>query len=263
MMDLQLTDKTALITAASKGIGAGAALALAQEGCRVIITSSNADNLAAAKAKIKSETEQDPVSLLMDMTDLKSVSDGVAKILTDVGRIDIAFLNAPGPAPMAAMDATDEDFLASLSTNLISQAAICRMVVPGMIEHKFGRIIALTSSTAKEPDPGMVLSNTARAGVGAYMKTLSREVAEHGITVNSILTGGVMSERTEFLIRSAADDAGQSYEEFLANVVQSIPTRHIPSPAEFATALVYLASPLSQCINGVSLPIDGGLMHAI
>jgi len=261
-MNLDLTGKKALITAASKGIGFGAAMALAREGCQVIVSSSNPENLSVAVSKIQAETDAMVSSFVMDVSSLQSVAEVLPRILSEHS-VDIVLLNGPGPKPMQAQDATDEDLLGALTTNLVSQVAICRAVLPGMIQRRFGRIIALTSTTAREPDPGMVLSNTARAGMIAYAKTLSREVAVHGITVNSILTGGVMTERTRFLLQHAADEQGKDFDAVLEETVQIFPDRHIPSPDEFAATLVYLASPVSRGVNGVSLPIDGGLMRAL
>ena len=141
--------------------------------------------------------------------------------------------------------------------------ALCRMVLPGMHERGFGRIIALTSTVAREPDEGMALSSLARAGVLAYAKTLSREVACHGVTVNCILTGSVLTDRTQELLDHEAASMGVDPASFLEEAAAAVPTRTISSPASFAHAVVFLASPLASEINGVNLPIDGGFMRAL
>jgi 3-oxoacyl-[acyl-carrier protein] reductase len=262
-MDLKLKGMAALATAASKGIGAAAALALAREGVRVVITSSSRDNLAAARARIREATGADVTTHVIDVTDPEAVEVKATAIVEEMGGIDILVANGPGPKPIAAVDADVPALRAALDTNLVSVLALTRAVLPGMTARKFGRIIALASTTGREPDAGLVLSNVARAGVLAYIKTLSREVAKHGITANTILTGGVLTERTETLLRGAAAADGSSYEKTLAQAVATIPSGYIATPEQFVPMLVFLASPLSEYVNGVNLPVDGGFMRAI
>lgn len=262
-MNLELKDKTALVIAASKGIGKGAAKALASEDCRVIITSSNQEHLDHAQQEIQAETGREVATCVMDVTDLEQVQKVSSEILSTYGKIDILITNGPGPKPMPALEVDTETFLNAVNTNLASVVVLCKTFLPSMIENQFGRIINLTSSTAKEPDEEMVLSNVTRAGVVAYGKTLSREVAQHGITVNSILTGSVMSERSVDLLQREAASAGTPYDEFLVECAASIPAGFISTPEQFCYTIPFLASPKSMYVNGVSLPIDGGYMRAI
>jgi 3-oxoacyl-[acyl-carrier protein] reductase len=132
-----------------------------------------------------------------------------------------------------------------------------------MVANGFGRIVNLTSSTAKEPDEDMVLSNVTRAGVVAYGKTLSREVARHGITVNSILTGSVLTARSESLMRREAEAAAVPFEQLMEEAAASIPAGYVSTPEQFVPAVVFLVSPLAAYVNGVALAIDGGYMRSV
>ena len=133
-----------------------------------------------------------------------------------------------------------------------------------MRKNKFGRIINIGSSTGREPDPNMALSNLTRAAVMAFAKTLSREIANDGVTVNTILTGGVLSERTVSLLEGDAKKAGKDIATFLKEVGEQVfPIGYIATPEQFAPLIVFLASPHSQYVTGVNLPIDGGLMKAL
>ncbi|OFX08835.1 MAG: hypothetical protein A2516_08780 [Alphaproteobacteria bacterium RIFOXYD12_FULL_60_8] len=263
-MNLALSDKTALVTSASKGIGRGVALALAQEGCHVIITSSNADNLYRTATEITQATGNRVDTYVLDVTSAEAVETACKAILATHSKIDILVTNAPGPKTGRAAEVTREGLSAALQTNVTSVVQLCRHFVPGMKTRGFGRIINIGSTTGREPDPNMALSNLTRAAVMAYAKTLSREVAMDGITVNTILTGGVLSDRTMDLLKADAMAAGKDIDAFLKEVGEAVfPVGYIATPAQFAPAVVFLASPLSEYITGVNLPIDGGLMRAL
>jgi len=255
--------RTALVTAASKGIGFGIANGLAQEGCDVIITSSNEKNLENARAKIVDRHGSHIMAYLMDLRFPDSVALKLQEIMAVNPTIDILIVNGPGPSPGAAADLDYTALQPVLDTTLASAVQLCHGVLPKMIEAGFGRIVVLASSTAKEPDEGMVLSNVSRAGVIAYAKSLSREVAQHGITVNSILTGGVLTERTDELMKLEAEQAGVPLDRFLEHSAQTIPAGYICSPTEFARPIVFLCSRAAAYVNGVNLPIDGGYMRGL
>lgn len=262
-MDLQLKGKKAFVLASSKGIGKGVAMALAKEGCDVIIAASDKTRLEAAQKQIKSETGAKVDAYVIDLYSADSTKQVADQILKEQGPVDILITNGPGPAVTDAL-AIPADLLAkAMQANLHSVIILCEKFLPGMIKNKFGRVINLASITAKEPDTGMVLSNMTRAAVLAYCKTLSREIASHGITVNTILTGGVMTERTTDLRKIRAEKTGVSFEELSANAAKSFPVGFIPTPGQFAPVITFLASPLAANINGVGLPADGGIMRGM
>lgn len=262
-MDLQLKNKKALVLASSKGIGRGVAAALAQEGCHVLIAASDKARIEEAQKQIKEQTGAKVDAYTVDLYSAESTAKFADQILKDHGRIDILVTNAPGPSVTDAA-AIPADLLAkAMQANFFSVLTLCQKFIPGMIQGKFGRIINLASTTAKEPDNGMVLSNMTRAAVLAYCKTLSREIASNGITVNSILTGGVMTERTINLRKARSEKTGISFEELTANASKSFPVGFIPTPEQFAPMITFLASPLAADVNGVGLPIDGGYMRGM
>lgn len=263
-MDLGLTNRVALVIAASKGIGFAVADGLAKEGCNLIITSSNPSNLDAAKQKLEKRHKGINISAYqMDLRDRESVVSTINSIIDSASSVDILVLNGPGPKPMEAKDLDAEVLLRSMSTTVSNFVEACYRIMPTMIASGFGRILFLASSTAKEPDAGMVLSNVGRAAVIAYAKSLSREVASHGITVNSILTGSVLTDRSSELLKFEAVQLGVPMERFLKEAAASIPAGYICSPAEFVNAVVFLCSTHASYINGVSLPIDGGYMRGL
>lgn len=263
-MDLGLNNKFALVIAASKGIGFAIADGLADEGCNLIITSSNSSNLYAAKQKLEKRHKGIKVSAYcMDLKNRESVINTITSIIDLEPTIDILILNGPGPKPMMAKDLNAEVLLQSISTTLSNLVEVCYRIMPRMMASGFGRIVFLASSTAKEPDAGMVLSNVARAAVIAYAKSLSREVARQGITVNSILTGSVLTDRTSELLKFEAGQSGVPLESFLNETAASIPIGYICSPDEFVRAIIFLCSTQASYINGISLPIDGGYMRGL
>jgi len=262
-MDLQLHGKIALISAASKGIGKGVAVALSREGAEVIISSSNEERILQCQSEIERLTGNPVHAYVMNLSNMDSLESAAESILTKHNKVDILVTNGPGPEPSKAADLECSRLAKAIQVNFMAVVALCRRVLPAMISNRFGRIINLTSTTAKEPDPGMVLSNVTRAAVLAYFKTLSREVAPHGITVNAILTGGVMTDRAIELARRESGRLGISMEEFIERSSREYPVGYIATPEQFSFVIPFLASPLSMYITGIALPVDGGFMRGI
>ena len=262
-MNLKLKNKTALVLSASKGIGFGIAKALAKEYCNVIITSSNKRNIDRAEKIILKETGQSTSSYTMDLNKIGSVNKTINKIIKEKKKIDILIVNGPGPLAIDVEKVNLDLLKGALNTNLINLIVIIKKIIPLMKKNKFGRIINLASTTGKEPDAGMVLSNISRAGIIAFSKTAAIELSRFGITFNSILTGGVMTERTVHLLKNYAKKNNKNYKNVLNQAINETPVRFIPTPEQFAHFIVFLASPLSAFINGASIPIDGGTMKSI
>lgn len=261
-VDLQLSGRTALVAASSRGIGRACATALGREGAHVVVSSSDADRTDEARAALASEGLS-VESEVMDVSSLDDVHRAVGAVLDRVGRIDVLVANGPGPRPCDAADVDLDELTRSMTTTFVSAVALSRAVLPKMRANGFGRIILLSSSTAKEPDEGMVLSNVARAAVGAWGKTLAREVARDGVTVNAILTGSILSERSESLLRAEAEEMGRPYDAYLQEVEATIPAGYIAPPGELASVVAFLASPAAAYVNGVSLAVDGGWMRTV
>ena len=257
-MNLQLHGKLALVMAASMGIGRGVAAGLIAEGSSVVISSSVLDRLETTAREIGADDFE-----VIDVSSAASTAAGVEAVLARHGRVDILVTNSPGPTPAAVLEPAPELFDRALQTNLVSVYTLVRACVPAMKTAGFGRLIHLSSTTGREPDQGMVLSNVTRAGVLALSKTLARELGPHGITSNAILTGGVMTDRVRELFEREAVRTGVSVAELYERANISTPVGFIPTPDAFAKTVVYLASPLAAYVNGVNLPLDGGTMRAL
>ena len=177
--------------------------------------------------------------------------------------VDILVNNSGGPPAGGALEMTDVQWCEALSRSLLSVIRLSRLVAPDMKRRGWGRIINLTSMTAKEPDPGLALSNVARAGVSAFAKTLAFELGPYGITVNTILTGGVLTDRLRSLIERDIAGSGKTVDAAIEEIARGIPVRHIATPEEFAPLIAFIASDQSGYLNGVAIPLDGGAARGL
>lgn len=255
-MTIDLTGKTALVTASSKGIGFAISKALLAAGANVCICSRSEDNLRTAERELANAGAV--FAMAGDIADAQFLSQLVDQSKARFGNIDILVNNSGGPPPGEALSLTEEQWLGAINGNLLSVVRLSGLVIPGMKNNGWGRIVNLTSTAAREPAAGMVLSNVTRAGVAAYTKTLAQEVGPFGITVNTILTGGVMTDRLQSLLERNIKDTGESFDDALARIEKTIPVRHISTPEEFAQTALFLVSPQASYINGAAIPVDGG-----
>lgn len=259
-----LKEKVALVTASSKGIGKGVARALAIAGCKVAICSRSQENLDRALADLQSVSGSRIVGYAGDLGDVSFLNQLADRTSADFGApIQILINNNGGPPMAQAESASDEQWASALDRNFMSTVRLSRLVVPKMKELGWGRILNLTSTTAKEPDPGMVLSNATRAAVSAFAKTLACEIAGDGITVNTVLTGACLTERMYDLLRQEAEASNLSREEVLERTNKLLPVGFIPEPEEFGRFVVSLLGEDSRFLTGVSLEYDGGLTRGI
>lgn len=261
-MKIDLEGKVALITASSQGIGFAIAKAIHRSGARVCICARDSQRLERAARELGSPDQV--LGLPGDIADPVFLPRLVESCNTHFGgSIDILVNNSGGPPAGEALRMTEEQWAGAINANLLSVVRLCALVVPGMKEKGWGRIINLTSTAAREPAAGMVLSNVTRAGVAAYSKTLSQEVGPFGITVNTILTGGCLTDRLTSLLKREIETSGGSIEDRLKKIEQSIPVRHIATPDEFAQVVVLLASPEAGYLTGAAIPLDGGVSKSI
>jgi 3-oxoacyl-[acyl-carrier protein] reductase len=263
-MKIELEGKVALITASSQGIGFAIAKAIHRSGASVCICARNPDRVQQAVRELESQHANRVLGLAGDIADPEFLQRLVETCSTHFGSsIDILVNNSGGPPPGEALRMTEEQWAGAINTNLLSVVRLCALVFAGMKEKGWGRIINLTSTAAREPAAGMVLSNVTRAGVAAYSKTLSQEVGSFGITVNTILTGGVLTDRLTSLLQKQIETSGGSIEDRLEQIEQGIPVRHIATPDEFAQAVLFLASPEAGYLTGAAIPLDGGTSKSI
>jgi 3-oxoacyl-[acyl-carrier protein] reductase len=264
-MDLGLSNRTAFVAGASKGLGRAAALRLAREGSQVAICSRNEERIGAAAEHIRTEADvaDDRVlPLVCDVTDEAAVQDAVDETVDTFGALHVLVTNAGGPASGAATDVDLADYREAVELNLMSTISLCEAGLPHLrtaaAEDDHARIVMVTSVSSKQPIPTLALSNTARAGVQGYAKSLAEDVGPAGITVNTVLPGYTRTARLEDLADDIQADTGQSYDEIEADWADQNALPRIGEPEEFAAAVAFLSSAPAAYVTGAALPVDGG-----
>lgn len=258
-----LNGKRALVCGSTQGIGQASAQALAEAGASVVLLARNPERLAAARAALPAPAGATHETLVADLSDPAALRSTLERYLADHPPIHVLVNNTGGPPPGPALDATEAAFLAAFTGHLLAGHALVQCLVPGMREAGFGRIVNIVSTSVREPIRGLGVSNTIRAAVAGWAKTLSRELAPAGITVNNILPGSTRTGRLESLIASRAAAPGASVESVERAMQAEIPMGRFAEPREIAAAVAFLASPAASYITGVSLPVDGGRLASI
>ncbi|MEZ5066474.1 MAG: SDR family oxidoreductase [bacterium] len=262
-MDFGIRDRAALVTGASAGLGFACASALAGEGCRVAVASRDRDRIEAAAAAIREATGGDVHAVVADVSSPGGPAAAVDATVRALGGLEILVTNAGGP-PSGTFDSLDEsDFERAVTLTFRSVDRLVRAALPHLRAAKWGRIVNLTSITAKEPHDGLLLSNAMRPAVHGLAKTLSRELARDGITVNSVCTGYTATERLQDLAVSAGRRRGVSAESVLDGWRANIPRGQLGRPEEIAAVVAFLCSEAASVVNGVSLAVDGGESHSL
>lgn len=242
-MDPGLAGKRAAVAAASRGLGFACARALAAEGARVAICGRSEAPITAAAERIGS----DAVPLVADVSDPDAARSFVAGARHALGGLDVLVTNAGGPPPGTFATAPFEEYPRALALNLLSVVAMCQEAVPGMQAQGWGRVVAITSIAVRQPIGNLILSNTARAGATGFLKTLAREVAGDGVTVNSVQPG---MHETQRLIDAFGDD--------LAAQAAAVPAGVLGRPEDFGAVVAFLCSEQARFVTGAAIPIDGG-----
>jgi 3-oxoacyl-[acyl-carrier protein] reductase len=262
-MDLGLTDRTAVVLASSDGLGHAAAAALASEGARVAISGRDPARLGAAEARLREQHGERVFGERLDVTDGAALCAHLVGVRERWGTVDVLVTNAGGPRPGAAEDAEDEALDAAYELTLKSSVRAVRTVLPWMRAAGWGRIVAMTSSSVRQPIVGLALSNTMRAGLTGWLKTLSQEVAGDGVLVNSICTGMFDTERLRELIDLRAQKSGRTPEEERAAMAADIPVGRIGRVEEFGALVAFMASERASFLNGVAVAYDGGANRSL
>ncbi len=262
-MDLGIKGKVALVTAASRGLGFAVAERLSREGASVSICGRSRERIDSAAEAIIKKTGGEVTAFEADVTDHLAVKEMVQEIKKKFGSLNIVVCNAGGPPPGMHHDFSIEDYRAALELNLLSTINLCYEALPFMKERRWGRIVAITSVAAKQPLDNLILSNTARAGVLGFIKTLSNQVASLGITANCVCPGYTKTERVEELAKKFVTDGKGSEEDFYDTLIAAIPAGRVGTPDEFAKTVAFLVSEGAGYINGVALQIDGGFYRGI
>lgn len=262
-MDLGIRGRVAIVAAASRGIGYGAARELAREGVRVFLCSRDEARAAAAAEQISKETGVEVVGVQADVTKDEDAARFVSLAEERGGRVDILVTNAGGPPAATFADADLEMYRKAFELNALSAIRLAQLVVPGMRQRRWGRIVNITSISVKQPIMGLVLSNTVRAGLTGWAKTLSAEIAADNVTVNSVAPGYTQTERQDELTEAKAKATGKTKEEIREMRRAEIPMRRSASVEEIAAAVAFLASERASYITGVTLQVDGGWVRSL
>jgi 3-oxoacyl-[acyl-carrier protein] reductase len=256
-MDLGLKGKVALVAGASAGLGFGAARVFFDEGAKVAVCSRDEKRITDAAKSLSPDTGQ-VIPVACDLSRKEEIDRLVKTIQDHFGRIDILVTNCGGP-PTGQHDTIGEaEFELGYNLTFMSAIRLISGIVPGMKERKFGRIILSTSISAKQPIDNLLLSNTYRAGLLGYAKTISRELGPFGITVNNVLPGFTRTERLNHLADDISSRTGQSRDDVYAEWVDKIPVGRLGTPEELGSLIAFLASEQAGFISGTSTTVDGG-----
>jgi len=259
-MDLQLQGRTTIVCGSSRGLGRASAVALAQEGVRVLISGRTEADVNATVAAINAAADdRNAVGVICDVTS----SAGRKALLAAMPEADILVNNCAGPTPRQFLETSEEDWLAATASNMTAPLLLTKAVLPGMIARRFGRIINITSAMVTTPRTHMTLSAAPRAGLTAAMKAISLDVARHNVTINNLLPERIDTDRQIFMAKAQAARENISYEQARASQVQSIAARRLGRPEEFGAACAFLCSALAGFISGQNLHLDGGSYPAL
>ncbi len=254
-MDLGINGRKALVCASSQGLGYACAVALAQEGCEVVINGRVEEKLQNAVEEIKSQTGNQNVSYVVgDLT----TDEGRAAIVSACPDADILVNNNAGPRPGTFQDWDKDRWMGAIEGNMLAPIFMIHALLPGMRERKFGRIVNITSAMVKAPRPHQGLSTAARSGLTALSKAISKETVADNVTINNILPERIASPRTKFLAERMMEEQSITFDEAMARIVATIPAGRMGKPEEIGAACAFLCSVQASYICGQNLQLDGG-----
>ncbi len=267
-MDLGLESASAFVSGASSGLGRAIARELLREGCNVAICSRDQERIVEAAEALQSETGARVLPVVCDVTDEEQICTALKQTTVAFGSLNILVTNAGGPPPGKIDDFSADAWRDALELNLISTINLTRNALPYLRSaaaepNGFGRILMISSLTAKQPVPSLYLSNVSRAGVQGFAKSLSEEIGTDGITVNTILPGYTRTDRLSHLSKAQSERTGKPVEDIEAEWAVHTALKRIGTEDEFAAAATFLLSRPASYITGVSLAVDGGAVKSL
>jgi 3-oxoacyl-[acyl-carrier protein] reductase len=262
-MDVGLKGKRALVTASSKGIGKAVSEALAREGCQIAICSRTKEDLLTTAKEFKSKFGIDVLWSVCDLNKSRDIETTYKAVSDQFGGIDILVNNCGGPVAGLFSSLDESNWNHAYEQVLLSVVRFSRLVLPNMILHSWGRIINITSISVKQPVDNLILSNSFRAGVTGFAKTLSNEVGRYNITVNNVAPGLTLTNRLYELAVIEAKERGISHEDVLVEMAKRVPMNRLAGPEEIASAVMFLASKQAGYITGNTIQVDGGYTKGI
>jgi 3-oxoacyl-[acyl-carrier protein] reductase len=261
-VDLDLSGRHALVCGASSGIGRAAAISLAELGADITVLARRADQLNGLRPILKNAGAGETHALVADLDDRAGLKTKVSAHLEKTGPVHILLNNTGGPAPGPLLEARDEDFLKPYGRHLLASHLLTQLVVPGMKQAGYGRIVNVLSSSVREPIPGLGVSNTIRVAMASWAKTLSRELPP-GITINSILPGYIDTERLGEVALGMAKQKGTGPDAVRKGWIDATPEGRLGKAEELGAAIAFLCTPAASFIRGIVLPVDGGRLMSI
>lgn len=262
-MDFRLKGKVAAVAAASQGLGFSCALALSREGARVGICSRSGENIDRAAARIRGETGADVHTQVTDVADVDAAAAFVDDVAAHFGGLDVLVTNAGGPPPGAWADVGVAELERGFRLTLLGSISMMRAAIPRMRKQRWGRIVNILSITAKQPETSLLVSNTMRAALLAYTKSVSQELARDNVLVNNVAPGYTGTERLVELAETLARARGHTVEDVYAAWEANIPMGRLGRPEELANTVAFLCSEASSYVTGVTLQVDGGFIKGI
>ena len=262
-MDLGLKNKVAIVTAASKGLGKASAQALAQEGARIVICSRNKRAIAETASELRKATKAHVISVAADVSKLSDLNMLVATAKRNFGTVHILVNNAGGPPHGDVLSLPDKEWRNGVDLTLMSAIRLTRLVLPMMISQRWGRVITITSITAKQPINELLVSSTLRPGILGLTKVLSNQFAHAEITINAVCPGYILTDRQNTLMAARALKAQTTVKEYFTDMTKDIPAGRLGRPEEVGHVIAFLASAQASYVNGANLLIDGGLAKGI
>lgn len=262
-MNLDLSGKTAMVCGSTQGIGKASAVELALLGANIVLVARNEESLKAVLTELDTTKGQQHDFLAVDFQTPNKLKEKVENFVASNGPVHILVNNTGGPPSGLIQNAKVDEFLQAFNNHLVCNHILVQALMEGMKKAQYGRIINIISTSVKIPLKNLGVSNTIRAAVANWSKTLSNEVASYGITVNNVLPGATLTGRLQNIIETKSNNTGESLNEIKNEMESEIPLGRFAEPSEIANAVAFLASPAASYITGINVPVDGGRTGAL